>query len=113
MRKLPSNRGWGIYDDNGHLHDSDDTHADAMDWAHWYSLVQDLAQPGALAAFQKMRDDADWWQAYIAACEEVKTRLEPLVFTRPGLPILPPQPGFTINDAPVCGTCWAPGEDDE
>lgn len=55
VRKLPGNRAWGIYDDNGNLHDAEPEHADAMDWAHWYSLVQDLAQPGALAAFMKMQ----------------------------------------------------------
>lgn len=78
-----------------------------MEWAYWYSLVQDLSEPGAITAFMKMRDDADWWRAYIAACEDMKTRLEPLVFTR-----REPAP-FTINDAPVCGTCWGPGGDDE
>ena len=107
VRQLSSGRGWGIYDDAGNLHDMEPTHAGAMDWAYWYSLVQTLSEDGAITAFQKMRDDADWWQAYLAACEEMKIRLEPLVFTRPK-----PAP-FTINDAPVCGTCWAPGEDDE
>lgn len=37
VRKLPGNRAWGIYDDNGNLHDAEPEHADAMDWAHWYS----------------------------------------------------------------------------
>ncbi len=98
---------WIIFSPDGSMHDHEPTHAGAMDWAYWYALTQALSEPGALAEFRRLKDDADWWRAYLRAVEET-----PQWAGITALPILPPQPGFTLSEALTCGTCWS-GEDDE
>lgn len=108
VRRVPG-RGFGIFDTAGRWHDTEPTHASAMEWAYWYALTEDLSMPGALAEFRRLKDDADWWRAYLRAVDELDS-LEPLRFT--GRRTTTPPKTFTLSEALTCGTCWS-GEDDE
>lgn len=88
---------WIIFSPDGSMHDHEPTHAGAMDWAYWYALTQALSEPGALAEFRRLKDDADWWRSYLASVDDL-TRVPPKT--------------FTLSEALTCGTCWS-GEDDE
>lgn len=115
---------WCIYDSRGNWHDVENSHAEAMDWAYWYALTDQLSAPGGLAAFRRMKDESDWWRAYEKTCDElmVLPPLQPNYKTVmvDGHPMnVDPHfvdralaAGLTLAEALTCGTCWGPGDDE-